>query len=168
MLVRHPQLIQAAETGIQRTRKRLASRYKGSPPPSPVPVVLFTSLLIFYKRLDNLLHVSNINEHVLGFEIRVYNTAIPMEVIQAEQHLFRYLFHKWHRNTTVIPSFYQAKEVLSQHLKHHAYVHSVDSLMLEGIEKTDNVSATRMIGIRLYNFVQELDFVDRRLCVMRR
>src|SRR6202035_4115530 len=105
MLVRHSQLIQAAETGIQRTRKRLASRYKGPSPSSPVPVVLFTSLLIFYNRLDDLLHVSNINEYVLGFEIRVYNTAIPMEVIQTEQHLFRYLFHKWHRNTTVIPSF---------------------------------------------------------------
>lgn len=96
------------------------------------------------------------------------NATVSVKVVQTEKDLLRYLLHKWHWNTTVVPSFYQAKQVLSQHLEHHADMDSVRSFVLKRIEKTNNVSATWMIWIRLYNFVQEFDFVDRRLRVMRR
>jgi hypothetical protein len=59
--MRHPQLVQTAETGIQGTWKRLASGNEGPSPTSTISVVFFGSLLVFHKRLDDLLNVSNVD-----------------------------------------------------------------------------------------------------------
>lgn len=98
----------------------------------------------------------------------MYDAAVPVKVVKAKKHLLRNLFHERHRYATVIPPFYQAKQVLAQHLEHHTNMNSIGSFVLERIEKTDDVSASWMVGIRLYDFIQEFDFVDCRLCVMRR
>ena len=80
-----PDLVDATETGIQRTRKWLTSSNQGPPPPSAVPIVFFSILLVFLdKCLHNLFHIADLDQDVFRFQVGVDNAAISVHVVQAK------------------------------------------------------------------------------------
>lgn len=66
----------------------------------------------------------------------------------------------------MVPPLDESQQVLTQDLENHTDVHAIGSLVLEGIQQTDDVFPTRVRGLCLDDLAQELDFVDRRLGVV--
>lgn len=161
--------IEAAEAGVQRAGQRLAACNQSTPPPAPVAIVFlifFLGLFLRHMRLDDLLYIANLNQHVLWLQVGMDDAALPVEIIQSEQHLLGDLLHKRHGNTSVVPALNQTQQVLTQHLKDHTYVNAVGSFVFEGVQQTHNMLAARVGGFRLDDPIEELDFVDRGLSIM--
>ena len=66
----------------------------------------------------------------------------------------------------MVPSLDQTQQVLAEHLKDHAHVDTVGSLVLEEVKQADDVLLSGMIRLGLHDLVQELDLVDGRLGVV--
>ena len=71
-----------------------------------------------------------------------------MHIIKTKKYLLCYLFDEMHRHALVLMPSDQAKEVLPEHLEHHADVCTIGPTMAEVVEKADDVSTTRMRWIR--------------------
>ena len=127
---------------------------------------IFGLRLFLDERLDDLLHVANLDQDVFGFQIRMYDAALSVEIIQTQQDLFCYLLDQWHWDASVVPSLDQTQQILSKHFENHANVHTIRTLVLERIEKTDDIGSTRMIWIRFHDLLQELDLIDCGLCIV--
>lgn len=155
-----------AEAGVEGRRQRLTASNQGPPSPAAIPSVLLVVGLVLYDPLHGLLNVTNFDQDVFGLEICVDNATFAMQVVETEKDLLCDLFDERHRNTPMIPPLDQAQEVLPQDLENHAHVGAVGALVFERVEKADDMSATRVIGIRLDNLIEELDFVDGGFGVM--
>lgn len=159
------------EARVQRARQRLAARDEGPASPAPVGVILLLLLLdlvLVDERLDDVLHVANLDQHVLGLQVRVDDAALAVQVVQAQQHLLRDLLDQRHRDAAVVPALDEAQQVLPEHLKHHAHVRAVGALVLERVEQADDVLAPRVLRVGGHDLVEQLDLVDGRLRVVRR
>lgn len=154
------------EARIQGRRQRLAARDECSPTAASVSVVLFVARIALDDLLDDLLDVADLDKHVLRLQVGVDDAALPVEVVEAEQHLLCDLLHQGHADATVVPPLDEPQQVLAQHLKHHAHVCAVRASVLKRIKEADDVLAAGVIGLRLDNLVQEFDFVNGRLGVM--
>lgn len=150
------------ETGVERTRQRLRARDQRPTTPSPVAIVLLVVLLRLFLHvgLDDLLDIPDLDQDVLRLQVRVDDAAFPVQVVQAEEHLFRDLLHQRHRDTAVIPSLDQAQQILPQNFEYHADVDTIGALVFEGIEEADDMFATGVRGLRLDDAVEEFDLVD--------
>ena len=78
-----------------------------------------------------MLDIANLDKNVLGLKIGVDDTALAVEVVEAEEHLLCDLLDQGHGYAAVIPSLDQAQEILAQHLKDHADVDAVGALVVE-------------------------------------
>lgn len=156
------------ETRVEGTGQRLASSDQGAAPPPAVAVVLLLLLLglLLNVRFHDLLHVADLDQHVLRLQIGVNDSTFPVQVVQTQQHLLRNLFDERHRNAAMIPSLDQSKQVFSQHFKYHADVDTIGALMLERVEQTDHMFATRVGWLRLDDAIQQLDLVDSGFGIM--
>lgn len=125
--------VEAAKAGVQWTGQRLTASNESASPSSPISVIFLVLFRLFLldMGLDNLLHIANIDQYILGLQIRVDDSALPVQIIQTEQYLLGDLLDQRQRDTAVVPALDQTKQVLTQHLEHHAYVHSVRSLVFE-------------------------------------
>lgn len=75
--------VEAAEAGVKRARKGLTARNQRASASSSIPVIFFSFFLGFLLdvRLDDLLHISDLDQHVLRLQVRVDNAALPVEII---------------------------------------------------------------------------------------
>lgn len=75
--------VKAAEAGVKRAWKRLTARNQRASASSAVPIILFGFFLGFLLdvRLDDLLHISDLDQHVLRLQVRVDNAALPVEIV---------------------------------------------------------------------------------------
>ena len=105
---------QIAETGIKGTRKRLAACDQGPPSSATIAIVFLVvrCRLAFNESLDYLFHITNLDQHILGLQVCVYDAAVPMKVVQAQQDLLCDLLNEWHGDASVIPSLDQTQQVL--------------------------------------------------------
>ena len=152
---RESERIHMAETGVERTGKRLTARDQGPPSSSSIAIILLIVRFRFFldKSFHNVFDIPDFDQNIFGFEIGMDDATFAMEIIQSQQDLFGDLLHQGHGYPTMIPSLDQTEQILSQDLKHHADVHPVRSLVLERIQQADNVFLARVIGIRLDNLV---------------
>lgn len=127
--------VKAAEAGVEWTGKWLTARDQGSPASPPISVIFFSffSRLLLHMRLDDLLHVSDLDQHVLRFQVCVDDSAFPVQVVQPQQYLLCDLLDQRHGNATVIPSLDEPQEILAQDFEHHTHMDSIRSLVFEGI-----------------------------------
>ena len=128
--------IETAETCVEGAGQRLATSDEGAAPPTTITVILFIllGLLLLNVGLDNLLDIADLDENVLGLEIRMDDTALAMQVVQAKQDLLGDLFNQRHRDTAMVPSLDQTQQVLTKNLEYHADVNTVGTLVLEGVQ----------------------------------
>lgn len=161
------------ESGRDGRRQRLAAGNQSPPSPASIHPSLIRilsiraiRLVVLDIRLNNLLNISNLNENVLGFEIRVNDAAFPVEVVEAEENLLRDLLDEMHWDTPVLPALDQTQKVLAEDLKHHAYVLSIRARMLERVEERYDVRPTRVIRVRLHNLLKQLYLVEGGLRIV--
>lgn len=83
--------VEVIEVGVERTRERLAPCDQCASPSPPVPVILFLfGIFIGFfldMRLDDLLHISNLDQDILRLQIRVDDSTLAVEIVQAQQYL---------------------------------------------------------------------------------
>lgn len=76
--------VEATKAGVQRTRQWLTARNKRAPAPPSIAIVLlllllgFLGLFLLHMSPDNLLHVANLNQHILRLEIGMDDTTLPV------------------------------------------------------------------------------------------
>ena len=115
----------------------------------------------------------------------MYDTTTTMHIIKTEKNLLCNLFAKVHGNTLVLMPFDETKQVLTEHLEHHAYMRAVGPLMTEVVEERNDMRSAGMglggrgwrVGIfgcggdwgggRCDETLQKFDFVERSFCVPR-
>ena len=157
------------EARVQRAGERLAASDEGAPSPPAVSAVVVAVLLlglVFHVRLDNLLDVANLDEHVLGLEIGVDDAALAVEVVEAEQHLLGDLLDERHGDAAVVPALDEAEQVLAEDLEDHADVDAIGALVVEGVEQADDVFPARVVLVGVDDLFQQLDLVEGRLGVV--
>lgn len=161
-------MVEIGETGVQGAGQRLAARDEGSSPSATVAVVFLVLLLrlVLDVGLDDLLHISDLDQYVLRFQVGVDNAALTVQVVQPEEDLLGDLLDQRHGDAPVVPSLDQAQQVLSQHFEHHADVHPVGAFVFKRIEQTDDVFAAGVGRVRLDDPVEQLDLVDGGFRVM--
>lgn len=80
--------VEAIEAGVERTRERLAPCDQCASPSPSISVILFLlGLFIGFfldMRLDDLLHISNLDQDILRLQIRVNDPTLAVEIIQAQ------------------------------------------------------------------------------------
>lgn len=116
---------------------------------------------------DNLLDVSDLDQHVLRFQVGVDNLALPVHVVKTQKNLLGDLLYQSHGDTTVLIPLNQSKQVLSENLENHADVSSVGSFMFEGVEELDDVGLSGVVGVRRNNSLKKLNLVESSFCVVR-
>jgi len=160
--------VEAAKAGVQWTGQRLAACDQSAPPSSPIPVrflVLFR-LFLLNMGLDNLFNVANLNQHVFGFQVGVDDATLSVQVIQAQQHLLSDLLHQRQRDTPMVPPLDQTQQVLTKHLKYHAYVYSIRTLVFKRVQQTNDMFAAGMRRFRLDDAVEQFDLIDGGLGIV--
>ena len=71
-----------AEACVERTRQGLTACDESSPSPPSVPVVLLVLLCrVRHVRLDDLLDIANLNQHILRLQIGVDDAAFSVQVV---------------------------------------------------------------------------------------
>lgn len=156
------------EAGIEGTGERLAAGDEGPASSAPIRVTPLAVLLgvIFDICFDDLLDIANLDEDVLGLQVGVDDAAFAVEIVEAQQDLLCDLLDEGHRNTAVVPALDQAQQVLAQNFEDHADVDAIGSFVVEGVEQTDDVSAARVVLVRVDDLLQELDLVEGGLGVV--
>lgn len=155
------------EACVEGRRQRLAAGDQCSTSPPAVAIVLFVRWFALNNFFDNLLHVANFDQDVLGLQIGMNDATLPVQIVKAEQDLFRDLLHQRHRNAPMIPFLDQTQQVFAQDLENHTYVCTIGSFVFERVEETDDVFSAGVIGLRRNDPLQELDLVDGGLGVVR-
>ncbi len=75
----------------------------------------------------------------------MYDFALGMQIVQPNQHLPCKLAHKRNWNATIIVVLDQRKQIITQHLKHHANVLAIGANMGKGIKQLYTVTATMWV-----------------------
>lgn len=94
------------------------------------------------------------------------DTTSGVEIVKTQQDLLGDLTDDVLGHTPVLIALNQAKEILSEHLEHHANVTAVGPLMSEVVQQRDAVPPARVVRISGHHLLQELDLVDSCFCVM--
>lgn len=77
----------------------------------------------------------------------MYDAATSVHVVEPEKDLLCDLFAKVHGDTLVLMPFDETEQVLTEHLKHHAYMRAVGPLVPKMVEEGDDVGAPG-VGLR--------------------
>ncbi len=154
------------ETRVEGRRQGLAACDESPPPPAAVPVVLLVVGLALNHPLDDLLDVADLDQHVFRLEVRMYDAAFPMQIVEPQEHLFCDLLDERHRDAAVVPLLDQAQQVLPQHLEHHAHMCAIRPLVLKRVQQADDVFAPGVVRVRLDDLVEQLNLVDGGLGIV--
>jgi hypothetical protein len=106
------------------------------------------------------------DEHVLGLQIGMDNATFVVQVVETEEDLLGDLLDDVLRHASVLIPFYQAEQVLTQHLEDHTYVRTVRACMPEVVHQPDNVTPP---GVRFRgrdDALEELNLVQCRFGVV--
>ena len=72
---------------------------------------------------------------------------LPMQVIQADQHLACEVAHHRNGHALVVVALDQAEQIVTQHLKHHTHVLAMWSLVLEPVQQLHAVPCVLWVTI---------------------
>lgn len=104
-------MVESTETCVQWTGQRLAACDQRSPSPPAIAIII---LVVFFRllldiSLNDLLHITNLNQDVFGLQICVDDAAFAVEIIKPQKDLFGNLLDQWHGNAAVIPPLDQTQ-----------------------------------------------------------
>ena len=91
-------------------------------------------------KLVEFLFLLQAKDNILGFEICMNDIAYPVEVVESNQGLPRYLTHYWYGYALVVILLYQRQQVLTQYLKGHNGVFSIEAMVEKLVEHLQIVS----------------------------
>ena len=79
-------MLKVAETCIERAGQRLTAGDQSPSPSSTIPIVFFAILLglVLNKGFNNLFDVANLNQDILGFQIRMNDATFSMHIVKAQ------------------------------------------------------------------------------------
>jgi hypothetical protein len=90
----------------------------------------------------------------------VDDSALSVEIVEAKEDLLCNLAHNVGRNTAVLVSLDKAKEVLTEHLKHHAHVGSVGTIVTEVIHEAYDMCMSWVRLGRRCDALEKLNFIQ--------
>src|SRR6187399_1927388 len=105
--------IRVSKARVERRGQRLAAGDQSSAPPTAIPIVFFVTRLALHHLLDDLLDIPDLDEHILRLQVGMDDTAFPVQVVQAQQDLLRYLLYQRHGNASVVPLLDETEQVLA-------------------------------------------------------
>ena len=99
-------------------------------------------------RLDSLVHRGDLtslhyfhqlglvesNDHIFRLEVRVNDSALAVQVVQPDQDLLGHSANQRQRNTLIVVSFHDLKQIYAEDFEHHDEVLTIGARMNERIQ----------------------------------
>lgn len=117
---------------------------------------------------DDSLDVVDADKDVFGFQVGVDDSALAVDIVEAEEDLLGDLLADVIGHAAVVIPLDQSEQVFSEHLKHHADVGPVRPPVRKVVEERDDVPSARMARVRLDHSLKQFDLVEGGFGVVRR